>query len=98
VASLKPKLFCGVALIWREASFYASMRWNGDSFQCRNRRDACCYATIIVKRPTCMVEQRLHTYRTNWTLLLFASDSSSETADYTNTTVYCQAPNGFQMS
>jgi len=23
----------------------------------------------------CMVEQRLHTYRTNWTLLLFASDT-----------------------
>lgn len=34
-------------------------------------RDAYGYATIIVKRPELLlVEQRLHTYRTNWTLLL----------------------------
>ena len=57
--------------------------------------DAYCYATIIVKRPLLLAEQRLHTYRTNWTLLLFASDSTSETGDYTGTIVYCQAHEGF---
>jgi len=38
-------------------------------------RDSYRYATITVKRPLTLVEQRLHTYRTNRTLLLFASDT-----------------------
>jgi hypothetical protein len=41
-----------------------------------------------------VVEQRLHTYRTNWTLLLFASDRESETGDYTAASTYCQAAIG----
>ena len=58
VASLKPKLFCGVAL-WARSFLRASKRWTQTI-----------YATIIVNDLLLMVEQRLHTYRTNWTLLL----------------------------
>ena len=38
-----------------------------------------------------MVEQRLHTYRTNWTLLLLIQTITSETGDYTGVDALCQA-------
>ena len=36
-------------------------------------------------------EQRLHTDRTNWTLLIFLQTPMSETADYTGARGLCQA-------
>lgn len=48
------------------------------------------YATIIVNGRYRTAEQRLHTNRTNWTLLLFRLPVS-ETADYTGAKRLCQA-------
>jgi hypothetical protein len=58
VASLKPKLFCGVAFMG-EVSFRASKRWSAYHLRHNN-----CQPTV-----KCVVEQRLHPDRTNWTLL-----------------------------
>ena len=69
MASLKPKLFCGVAL-WGK---FPSARVRAGAVGFSPTATHTIYATITVKRPYCMVEQRLHTYRTNWTLLV-ASD------------------------
>jgi len=52
-------------------------------------RDARHYATIIVNGRYRMAEQRLHTDRTNWTLL-FIQTPMSETADYTGAGRSCQ--------
>ena len=62
------------------------MRWN--AYHLRHNK---CQTTDY------HVEQRLHTYRTNWTLLLFASDYASETGDYTDAMVYCQARVAFLL-
>ena len=89
MASLKPKLFCGVAL---KGEKFPSARVNAGAVVNCDHGDAYYYATIIVKRPSCLlVEQRLHPDRTNWTLLLFASDRESETGDYTEVMARCQA-------
>jgi hypothetical protein len=93
VASLKPKLFCGVAIQVRSINFSASTRWN-DRLITNPTATRTVYATIAVKRPILLVEQRLHTYRTNWTLPLRASDRMSETADYTGAWRLCQAQAG----
>ena len=87
MASLKPKLFCGVAL-WARSVLpreYALERL-------RAAATRTIYATIIVKRPI-VVEQRLHTYRTNWTLLWLLQTVKPETGDYTGVMELCQARN-----
>lgn len=90
VASLKPKLFCGVALVGEKfPSARVSVGATGET-----AATLTIYATIIVKRPLLLVEQRLHPDRTNWTLLLFASDPESETANYTDVSGLCQAERG----
>jgi len=54
-------------------------------------RDSYRYATITVKRPYLMVEQRLHTYRTNWTLHCLLQTPWPETGDYNGVMGLCQA-------
>jgi len=89
VASLKPKLFCGVAFIGEKfpSARVSAGTWpnfdRGDAYHLRHN---ICQTTVFP-----LVEQRLHPYRTNWTLLLFASDLESETADYTEVMELCQA-------
>ncbi|HEY8224259.1 MAG TPA: hypothetical protein VIG25_03205 [Pyrinomonadaceae bacterium] len=78
MASLKPKLFCGVASQARKTLTSGSR-----AGAAVNNRDACVYATILViNGRIVLAEQRLHTNRTDRTLPLFASDRSSETGDY----------------
>ena len=66
MASLKPKLFCGVALI-------------GEKFPSTRVHAGAVLVTpqYLSNDRYLLVEQRLHTYRTKWTLLLFASDTSA---------------------
>jgi hypothetical protein len=68
VASLKPKLFCGVAFRGEKfpsarvgaAAATHKFLGRGDTYHLRHNN---CQTTIL------LVEQRLHTYRTNRTLL-----------------------------
>jgi len=56
------------------------------------------YATIIVNGHYRLAEQRLHTDRTNWTLLILLQTPVSETADYTVAQCLCQAQPGISVS
>lgn len=67
MASPEPKLFCGVAVRMKGADPSSARAL--EQLAKETGRDACDYATILVKRLfKTTAGQRLHTDRTNWTL------------------------------
>jgi len=87
VASLKPKLFCGVAFMARSFLLreYVLERLTGVG------RDAYHYATIIVKRPNCSGRATPPHLQNQLDVALFDSDCESETGDYKGVDELCQA-------
>ena len=90
MASLKPKLFCGVAFRTKgvidpsSAQALEQLAFQPSHDAC-NLRHNICQTTVL--KP---VGQRLHTDRTNQTLH-FTSDCESETGNYKGQGFNCQA-------
>jgi hypothetical protein len=89
MASLKPKLFCGVAFRTKgRLTLQAGMRWNNLAAG----RDACNYATILVKRLFLINQSGNASTPTEPTRRCTSlPDCESETANYKGHCFNCQA-------
>jgi len=86
MASLKPKLFCGVAF-WREVSFCAGKHWNNRSCGACHLRHNNCQTTSDTSRSSNASTPTEPTGR----CFCLLPDLRPETGDYTGERAQCQA-------